>query len=142
MANSTAHYTVIRHVNRAKDDILQIQELSLDEDIHLTSPPSNPLLPANIPKSARNFSPLYQLLPKSCPRSSSLESKELMLSKADTTVYTFLTSTQVNPIGPFPLSCAFQSIQMTSLDPKPPLLSAVCYTVNRSQHTRSGHLRL
>jgi hypothetical protein len=76
------------------------------------------------------FSPLYQLLPKSCPRSSSLESKELMLSKADTTMYTFLTSTQVNLIGLFPLSCALQSIQMTSLDHKPPLLSAVCYTVS------------
>ena len=84
-----------------------------------------PHLPANIP---RIFSPPYQVVPKFCPRSSSLESKKLMLSKGNTTMYTFLTSTQVNLIGSFPFSF-FQSIQIPSRDGRPPLPSAVCYTV-------------
>ena len=50
------------------------------------------------------FSPPYQVLPKFCPRSSSLESKELMLSKGDTTMYTFLTG---NPVRPFPFILRF-----------------------------------
>ncbi len=53
MANSIA--VIGEHVNHAKDDILQIKDLSLDEDVQLTSPPSNPYLRANIPESARNF---------------------------------------------------------------------------------------
>jgi hypothetical protein len=57
MANplTTTHNTVIEHVNHVKDDILQIKELTLDEDVQLTSPPSNPYVPANIPESARDF---------------------------------------------------------------------------------------
>ncbi len=47
----TAHNTVIEHVNHAKDDILQIKKLTLDEDVQ----PSNPYLPGNIPESARVF---------------------------------------------------------------------------------------
>ena len=76
------------------------------------------------------FSPPYQILPKFCPRSSSLESKELMLSRGDTTMYTFLNLTQVNLIDLFSLSCAFQSIQIPSRYRRPPLLLAVCYTVS------------
>ena len=76
------------------------------------------------------FSPPYQVLPKFCPRSSSLESKELILSNGDTAMYTFLTSTQVILFSPSPSSYSFQSIQIPSRDRRPRLPSAVCHTVS------------
>ena len=85
--------------------------------------------PTSQPQLA-NFSPPCRVLPKFCPRTSSLEPKEPMLSRGDTIMYTFLTSTQVTLIGPFPLSCAFQSIQIPPRDGRLPLPSAVCYTVS------------
>jgi hypothetical protein len=50
MENPTTDSTVIEQASQG--DILQIKEFSR---LHLTAPPSNPHLPANIPGSARNF---------------------------------------------------------------------------------------
>ena len=98
--------TFINLVDRAKDYILQIKELPLDEDVPLAFPPSNPYLLPNIPESARVF-----FASVSSP-TEILASNLVSRVQGDATMYTYLTSTQTNLRGHFPLSCAFQLMQM------------------------------